>query len=273
MEKEVFLKAKNIFEKRFNCSLCRHDYERKANLELLPDYHLNPFCTGVKKSEHAIHVKCIQFDQNLLQQQLLRSKKTLFKRCPAGFIECVFPIFRDGHLAGCLFAGPFSDRKKPPEMEISADWKLDREPDKLPPELPDDLDEFLAWGELLAASLLVVDSRRRDLPGSVKELIHEFLKNNYQKNIGLNDIAELLSLTSARASDRIQREFGQRFCVLLKKYRLEAACKLLENSGFSVEDIARRSGFKSGAYFHRVFHREFNITPQEYRQKNRKNDV
>ena len=72
MEKEVFLKAKNIFEKRFNCSLCRHNYERKANLELLPDYHLNPFCTGIKKSERPIHGKCVQFDQNLLQQQLLR---------------------------------------------------------------------------------------------------------------------------------------------------------------------------------------------------------
>ena len=273
MEKEIFLKAKNIFEKRFNCSLCRHDYEQRADRSLLPDFHLNPFCTGIKKTEKAIHAKCCHFDQTLLQQQLAKSKKMIFKRCPAGFIECVFPIFRDGYLTGCLFAGPFFDRKKAVITALSADWKIERNPDKLPPDLPDDLDEFLTWGELLAASLPTVDARIGELPGSVRELIHEFLKNNYQNNIGLGDIADLLTLSPARASDRILREFGQRFCVLLRTYRLKAACRLLENSGFSVEDIAIRAGFRSGGYFHRVFHRELHLTPQEYRQKNRKNEV
>lgn len=273
MEKEIFLKAKNIFEKRFSCSLCRHDYEQRADRSLLPDFHLNPFCTGIKKTEKAIHAKCCHFDQTLLQQQLAKSKKMIFKRCPAGFIECVFPMFRDGHLTGCLFAGPFSDRKKAVITALSADWKIERNPDKLPPDLPDDLDEFLTWGELLAASLPAVDARSRELPGSVRELIHEFLKNNYQNNIGLGDIADLLTLSPARASDRILREFGQRFCVLLRTYRLKAACRLLVNSGFSVEDIAIRAGFRSGGYFHRVFHRELHLTPQEYRQKNRKNEV
>ena len=126
---------------------------------------------------------------------------------------------------------------------------------------------------LLAAALPAVETQAREVPGSVRELLHEFLKNNLQNNIGLGDIADLLALSPARASDRILREFGQRFCALLRTYRLNAACRLLEKSGFSVEDIATRVGFRSGGYFHRVFRREFLLTPQEYRQKNRKNEV
>ena len=265
-DNEALKKAITAFEKRFHCKLCMHDYCGELDQSILPQEHLNHYCTGIKKNHPEIRHRCIQFDSLLLQQQFLRSKKSLWKQCPFGVVECVFPIIADGDVCGCLFAGTFSGR--PPET-----GNLLRHPNFKAshfafPGIPEDTDTFMAFGELIAENIGLSLARQKTFPGTAREIITEFFRNRHRQNVGLADAAELLGLTPARASEKIKREFGENFAVLLTEYRLKSACRLLKNSMFSMEQIALQSGFSSGSYFFRVFKKKFGITPEQWRRQN-----
>ena len=271
--REIFRTAAAEFERQYRCRLCVHDYTGRLPHDLLPSYHLNPCCTKVKQKWKNAERQCVAFDRNLVQERLAFNPVFLLKSCPYGLIEGIFPILKNDRIAGCIFAGPF--RREQAECEsgilqapVSHELRI-RAKTELP-ELPADLREFRAHGELLAFCLaLISEVSRSAMPQGDRNQIERMLEQNFHRNIGLNDAAAVLSLSPARASNRIRKLFGKGFCSLLREYRLNAAEKLLEQSCFTVEEIARRCGFRDGAYFHRVFRQERRLTPVEYRNRNR----
>ena len=267
-----FRHAAAAFEEQFHCRLCLHDYTGRLPHDLLPSYHLNPFCTALKLHRKKVDRQCVAFDGGTVQEQLAATHAFLLKRCPCGLLEGVFPVLADDRLAGCIFAGPFGGStggKR--DLRILESPVTERERRKFSeplPDLPRNLKRFQIYGELLAAFLpLLAQEQRSVLPLGEREQIERFLEQHFHRNVGLSDAAELLSLSPARASDRIRRLFGKGFCQLLREYRLNSARKLLARSCFPVEMIAVRCGFRDGAYFHRVFRRETGLTPVMYRNR------
>lgn len=267
------------FEGQFRCRLCLHDYTGRLPHDLLPSYHLNPFCTAMKRKRKDIDRKCIAFDCGTVQEHLTAEAGSLLKKCPCGLIEGVFPVRLSGRLAGCLFAGPFAipaAMKGPLELlgsPVTVRTGACRFPGELPP-LPRSLKLFRSYGELLAGFIgLLAEEKQSELPLGEREQVERLLERNFHRNIGLADAAELLNLSPARASGRIRGIFGRGFCALLREYRLASARKLLALSCFPVEEIARRCGFRDGAYFHRVFRQETGSTPIAFRQMNQKRKV
>ncbi len=275
MNNRIYFKhAAAVFEEQFHCRLCLHDYTGRLPHDLLPSYHLNPFCTALKLHRKKVDRQCVAFDSGMVQERLSATHAFLVKRCPCGLLEGVFPVLSDDRLAGCIFAGPFRDgqRKKTDSVTLeSAVMNFDRaEVAEVLPALPRNLKRFQVYGELLAGFLpLLAEEQQSVLPLGEREQIERFLEQNFHRNIGLSDIAELLSLSPSRASDRIRKIFGRGFCLLLREYRLNAARKLLARSCFPVEMIAARCGFTDGAYFHRIFHRETGMTPVTYRAQHK----
>lgn len=80
-------KALKAFEKRFNCKLCMHDYCGELDQSILPQEHLNHYCTGIKKNHPEIRHRCILFDNQLLQQQFLRTKKVFGSNVLSGWLN------------------------------------------------------------------------------------------------------------------------------------------------------------------------------------------
>ena len=262
-------KAIAAFEKEFKCNLCMHDYCGQLDHSILPQEHLNRYCTGIKKNHQRIRSRCIQFDQTLLQQQFQKYPKSFWKQCPFGVTEGVFPILSDNEIFGCMFAGVFAGNPHDDSRMFQLSKIL--YPAAGLPEIPDDEDMFFAFGELIAESIATYSMRHTPFPGTTREILAEFFRSRHRQNIGLDDAAELLGLTPARASEKIKREFGQNFAVLLTEHRLKTACLMLKNSMFTIEQIARQSGFSCGAYFFRVFKKHFGITPEQWRKNHSKN--
>ncbi len=52
---------------------------------------------------------------------------------------------------------------------------------------------------------------------------------------------------------------------LVQKKRLEQACFLLRSTALSVTDISLAVGYDNFSYFHRIFRREYGMTPRSYR--------
>lgn len=70
--------------------------------------------------------------------------------------------------------------------------------------------------------------------------------------------------------DYMNRKFketmGMTIFQFLEKYRIEESKKLLESNRFSVAEIAESLGFCNAYYFSRVFKKQENMTPTQYRK-------
>ena len=266
-------KAIRIFEEQFHCRLCCHDYSGQLQSVPLPQYHLNPFCTGLKEHKNKLTELCIEFDRDKVQHQLLRTHpRPFFKCCHCGMREAVFPIVADGKLYGVIFAGPFQPRREPEELINPQTHRLPLKL-RLPVLKPEQEEPFLAYGMLIASCLALQIRKPPHVPNSRREMIEAFLETNCVRDIGLADLAETLSLTPPRASEAVRNLFGLTFCALLRKKRLEKAMLLLSNSSFTMDSVARRCGFRDAAYFHRVFRKNTGITPVRFRLENKVNEA
>jgi transcriptional regulator GlxA family with amidase domain len=71
--------------------------------------------------------------------------------------------------------------------------------------------------------------------------------------------------------DLFFQHVGRTIAQEITRSRLELAKRMLFESPMKIGLIAEQCGLGSGVRLSKVFHREFNITPKEYRQKNASN--
>lgn len=96
--------------------------------------------------------------------------------------------------------------------------------------------------------------------------VREFLQAHYCDEIGLADVAGYLGLSESHCSREISRRFGVSFSHLLREFRLRVARRLLAEESLTVREVADGAGFRDANYFSRVFHREYGMSPREYRR-------
>lgn len=93
------------------------------------------------------------------------------------------------------------------------------------------------------------------------------IENEYMNEISLEFVAEKLYISPAHLSRLFKKETGKNFIDFLKEYRLKKACELLRNTNFRVTEISKMVGYDSASYFTTVFHKFYNITPAQFREK------
>ncbi|MCB9282840.1 MAG: helix-turn-helix domain-containing protein [Lewinellaceae bacterium] len=82
----------------------------------------------------------------------------------------------------------------------------------------------------------------------------------------VQDIAEAIYLSSSQLHRKLKALTGLSTNHFIRSVRLQEACRLLQDPGRSITSIAFDTGFQHPDYFAKVFHREFNMTPTEYRE-------
>ncbi len=266
---KTFEAAAKAFERLFNCRLCLHDYVGRFVGVPLPRFHLNPFCTELKKRHPKAERVCVAFDHYSIQKEAGNSPEPFYKYCPYGYLEAIFPVMPDGRLGGILFAGPFKCEGSSMPKAFHANIQDDNPVLKLPPVLlPERQGDLTALGVLLAEQLAACVSHPREGGGTRRELIEQFIDRHYgNRQSGLPELAEFIGLTPARTSELVKRTFGESFVTLLNRKRISAAQQMLQYSAFNLEMIASRCGFNDSAYFHRVFRRCCGETPAQYRER------
>lgn len=105
------------------------------------------------------------------------------------------------------------------------------------------------------------------------DIIHKvinYIRQNYTEKITLDDVANVVYLSSSYLSKIFKEEMGCSFTYYVNTQRIEQSKDLLLNHTMSLADIATLVGFSDQSYFSKVFGRIVGITPQQYR-KNRGN--
>ncbi|MNY61257.1 HTH-type transcriptional activator RhaS [compost metagenome] len=89
--------------------------------------------------------------------------------------------------------------------------------------------------------------------------------SNYNKNIRLDDIAQMACLSVNHLLRTFKQAYQQSPHQFLTKIRLQQAKHLLKNTDYPVNEIVDIVGFECPSSFIRLFRNSFNITPGQYR--------
>ncbi|MCQ2142549.1 MAG: AraC family transcriptional regulator [Bacteroidales bacterium] len=100
--------------------------------------------------------------------------------------------------------------------------------------------------------------------------IIKYTEDNYDKKITLEEIGNLVGMSSSAVSRFFKKRTGHNYWTFLVNYRLECAQRLLTGSDKNISEIAYCCGFNSLSNFNKVFRDQNSLTPKEYRVKFKK---
>lgn len=95
--------------------------------------------------------------------------------------------------------------------------------------------------------------------------ILSYIEANYI-SVTLQSVAECFGYTPNYISKLIKRATKKNFNELRHDLCMKEAAKLLTHTSLSANEISHIVGFLNSSFFYRLFHRYYNMTPNEYRE-------
>lgn len=95
-----------------------------------------------------------------------------------------------------------------------------------------------------------------------------YIENNLAKTLSLKEIADYIGLDSFYLSHIFSKEVGTTIHKYVVKKRLNFAKKMLDE-GYTVKQITKMIGFNDESHFIQTFKKEFTVTPNKYKNKNK----
>lgn len=105
-----------------------------------------------------------------------------------------------------------------------------------------------------------------------RKLIQEimtYVDHNIEKKITLKEVAAFFDFTPNYLGYVFKEETGTNFSDYLNVQRTRRICELLSDPMLKIYEIAERMGYKNIIYFNRQFKQTMNMTPGEYRKRNK----
>ncbi|QTL98814.1 response regulator [Iocasia frigidifontis] len=93
----------------------------------------------------------------------------------------------------------------------------------------------------------------------------DYVKNNFEHNISLYEVAEEANLSEHYFSRLFKEEMGCTFVEYITKVRLDEAKRRLKNGNENISQIAQEVGYNEPGYFSKVFKKHCGMSPSQFR--------
>lgn len=130
-----------------------------------------------------------------------------------------------------------------------------------------DLEQLKHWFvEKMSNACNNIITKREEKSSSTIEMAKEYIRNNFSKDISLDDVSRSVNISSYYFSKIFKEETGENFIEYLTAVRIEKAKELLNNSDCSMKEICALCGYSDPNYFSRSFKKNVGVTPTEYKE-------
>lgn len=126
-------------------------------------------------------------------------------------------------------------------------------------ELQKDITDFILY--------LDISMHRRYSTYPFIEKAISFINRHFTEDISMALVANECSVNYTYFSEKFKLVVGQNFNDYLKKLRIEAAKRLLQQGCYKVYEVASRSGFGDVKYFMKTFKEATGLSPGEYQRR------
>jgi YesN/AraC family two-component response regulator len=139
---------------------------------------------------------------------------------------------------------------------------------------------YKAYIEILLAEMLIFINRcipesssdeAYDTDPKYKKVydIIDYIKEHYMDDISLPALAKSFYISVSGLTKAFKQVTGFSFTEYLNNIRIKNAYKLLDESKYTISDIAHKVGYNSITHYGRVFKESTGYTPSQYRNTNR----
>ncbi len=113
----------------------------------------------------------------------------------------------------------------------------------------------------------VVFQRQSDFHNSKRiETVYNYIKENYDKNLKLEDAAQMVNMSVASFCRFIKKRTGKTYVDFVLSHRIGIAAQELLETNKSISEICFESGFNNISNFNRIFKKKKGCTPTDYRK-------
>lgn len=109
-------------------------------------------------------------------------------------------------------------------------------------------------------------NKREEKTGSIIETAKNYIKNNYHKDISLDDVSREVNISPYYFSKLFKETTGENFIEYLTNLRMDKAKELLQTTECSMKEICVKTGYSDPNYFSRSFKKNVGVTPTEYKE-------
>ena len=106
---------------------------------------------------------------------------------------------------------------------------------------------------------------------SLDNLVYEYVANNLDKKITLDNLANALYISKQTLISHFRKYYNTSPMFFAKRVKMNFARSMLLYPEFTIERICEYCGFNNSSYFSKVFRDIFGQTPSEYRRSVLKN--
>ncbi|MCQ6563895.1 response regulator transcription factor [Paenibacillus mendelii] len=110
-------------------------------------------------------------------------------------------------------------------------------------------------------------SEQMDRTTRIVAIVNQYIDQHVDTSLSLDILADQVYLHPAYLSRLYKQATGRRLSDYIKDVRIQKAKELLADQKLKVHEVAARVGFETSYYFSKVFKKEMNLTPQEYRDR------
>jgi AraC family transcriptional regulator len=198
------------------------------------------------------------------------AKKTepFVETCWKGITEIVVPLQQSGIHYGMLYAGSWRKAEVLPPPGLPSKFYPVYEKLPLLPE-EEKIDELKKILTVFSSGILSQLNQLNALevvPDTRGNKITEFIRTHASEKIELADLAEELNLSCSRTSYLLGNTLNKTFPELLNEERLRRVKTLLITSHMSLKEIAAQTGYSDEYYLVKMFKRQYDQTPGQYRK-------
>lgn len=111
----------------------------------------------------------------------------------------------------------------------------------------------------------LVESKEKFHEELLSEKVINYLHKNFPNEIHLEETAKAIGASTSSIMHKLKKETGKTFSQHLNAIRIKEAKRLLTFTSLPLGEISIRCGFKDQSYFTKVFTKNINIGPREFR--------
>ncbi|GAA0177865.1 response regulator [Clostridium sediminicola] len=94
----------------------------------------------------------------------------------------------------------------------------------------------------------------------------EYINNNYDKKIYLNDVAEYVGFSPYYFSRLFKKSTGMNLSEYINRFRIEKSKEIMSDFDLSLKEVSEKVGYEDFSYFSTVFQKYEDCLPSKYRK-------
>lgn len=241
-------------------------YDTEGNEVCYYPERLSEFCEHIRRDERT-DAMCLDCDRRALDE-CKRTMRPKIYTCHAGLTEAVTPITVQGIIRGFIVIGQIRENEYSPFIAANAGNADGKELLKYYNGLqiiPRDKIESALHILEACASFEHLKRFVQDISETIMIKLQKYVDENLNKNLTVDALRRYLTVSRRELYSLIKNEFGLTPAGFVKIKRLEYSKKLLAETSLKISAVAEKCGIGDYNYFSKLFRKEYNVTPREFR--------